>query len=466
MVDTDYQVRQLRSTLSKMEIALSTVEECIVWTDRKGRIKWCNEALESLLGQPRLFLLSHLLQEKLPLYSDNKIVSFSEHPVMLALAKRENGKKCYEFRILEKIFILEVSWSFVQIDNNQSHHQDEAESSVLILRDVTQKLQAERQLQNSKKILEEQVEHRTKELQMANTRLQQESSQLQKLLNELKEAQAHLIQAEKMSGLGQLVAGIAHEINNPVNFIHGNLSYLSNYSNNILTLIRLYEKYYPNPAIEIHETAQKMELGFVQHDLPKIINSMKMGTGRISEIVRSLRNFSRMDEAELKSVDIHEGIESTILILQHRLTQPGSVPIQIVREYGKLPLVPCHAGQINQVLMNIIANAIDAIEEVSGQPDNHYCHEPPTIAIKTSSLINDWIEITISDNGTGIPDTVKSHIFNPFFTTKPVGKGTGMGMAISYKIITENHAGQLECRSAAGSGTEFMIRIPVYRGKA
>jgi two-component system, NtrC family, sensor kinase len=459
-VEHDDQLRQLRSTLSKMEIALSTVEECIVWTDYQGRIKWCNGALERLFGQSRLFLLSASLQEKLPLSIDGTVIPYESHPVTLALAQHQTGKQSYEFQAGDDRRILEISWSFVAIDGTGDTTGDAAGSSVLVLRDVTQQRQAEQQLQASKKILEVQVAERTQELQRANAQLQAESTQLQQLLTELQSAQTQLIQAEKMSGLGQLVAGIAHEINNPINFIHGNLTYLRDYTNNLLDLVNLYQKHYPTPAAAIAQTIEAIDLAFVQEDLQKLLGSMEMGTQRIGEIVLSLRNFSRLDEADIKPTNLHEGIESTVLILQHRLVQPGAKSIQLVREYGEIPLVSCHAGQINQVFMNIIANAIDAIEEAHAKSPNPAA-DAPTITIRTSRSGDHWVEVVIADNGTGIPETIKQHIFNPFFTTKPVGKGTGMGMAISYKIITENHAGTLECRSQPGEGTEFIIRLPV-----
>jgi signal transduction histidine kinase len=461
MADASDQIKQLRSTLSKMEIALSTVEECIVWTDYQGKIKWCNGALERLLNQSRLFLLSASLRDKLPLYLDGETVPESDHPVTLALKQRQAGKQSYEFQTSNSDRILEISWSFVAIDETVSDG-NETDSSVLVLRDVTQQRLAERQLRESKHILEEQVNQRTQELQEANARLRLESAHLQQLLAELQNTQAQLIQAEKMSGLGQLVAGIAHEINNPVNFIQGNLSHLRNYASDLLNLVNLYQKYYPEPIEEIGETIEMIDLPFLQDDLLNLLGSMTMGTQRIGEIVRSLRNFSRLDEADVKPCDLHEGLESTLLILQHRLVQPRAKSIQVIRKYGELPLVTCHVGQINQVFMNIIANAIDAIEESNAKRlDRDEPLPESAVTICTARSGTDWVEIIIADNGTGMPEKIKQHIFNPFFTTKPVGKGTGMGMAISYKIITENHAGKLECQSILGEGTAFSIQLPV-----
>ncbi|HAX78488.1 MAG TPA: hypothetical protein DCY88_22325, partial [Cyanobacteria bacterium UBA11372] len=259
--------------------------------------------------------------------------------------------------------------------------------------------------------------------------------------------------------LGQLVAGVAHEINNPVNFIHGNLTHLNQYTQDLLRLIHLYQKHYPQPHPEIQTEIDDIDLDFLVKDLPKILNSMNIGTDRIRQIVLSLRNFSRLDEAEMKPVDIHEGIDNTLLILQNRLkAKPDRSEIQAFKEYGNLPQIECYAGQLNQVFMNLLTNAIDALEEVIA---NRPFYQSPTIRIRTEILNKNWIQIKICDNGCGIPEQVKNRLFDPFFTTKPVGKGTGLGLAISYQIVVEKHGGQLNCTSAPGQGTEFAIAIPI-----
>ncbi len=464
MSNADLQINQLRATLSKMEIALSTVEECIVWTNSHGQIKWCNASFERLLGQPRLFILGTLLFEKLPLLLDRQLVDVNDHPVEIALQTKRNGKQDYEFQRSSQLLILEIAWAFVETGNNLNTDDDSA-SAVLVLRDVTQQRQSERRQQEVNELLEQQVAQRTQELGEANARLQSEAAQLQKLFDELQTTQAHLLQAEKMSSLGQLVAGIAHEINNPVNFIHGNLTHVENYAENLLRLARIYQKYYPNPASEIVSEAESIDLDFLQEDLPKLLKSMKVGTDRIRDIVLSLRNFSRMDEAEFKTINIHEGIDSTLLILQHRLkSKPERLEIEVIRDFGSLPPIECYPGQLNQVFMNILTNAIDAIEELyTKQTQYKNPYNAGCIIICTSIVDQQWVKIAITDNGLGMPEQVQQQIFNPFFTTKPIGKGTGMGMSISYQIVVERHGGKLDCFSKVGEGTEFVIQIPVKR---
>lgn len=287
----------------------------------------------------------------------------------------------------------------------------------------------------------------------------QQAEELSQTLKELKQSQTRLIQGEKMAGLGQLVAGVAHEINNPVNFIFGNLIHVKDYSEALLNLINLYHKHYPDPALEIQIEEDDIDLNFLTEDLPKTLASMNMGVDRIRGIVSSLRNFSRIDEAKMKPVDIHEGIDSTLLILQHRFKEKSEYPsIQVIKEYSDLSLVECYAAQLNQVFMNILSNGIDALQEMC---DFHNCPgKTPTIHIRTNVIL-DRVVIRISDNGPGIPEDVVARIFDPFFTTKAIGKGTGLGLSISYQIVVEKHKGQLQCISDRDRGTEFLIEIPI-----
>ena len=378
-------------------------------------------------------------------------------------------------------------------------------SNKLLREEIIERKKAELALLASHNDLKRQVEDRTAELAKANallkkdilervaaetalrkseSQLREQANRLEQTLQELQKTQSQLIHTEKMSSLGQLVAGIAHEINNPINFIYGNIAYADQYIQDIVHLLQLYKSYYPEPAPQIQEVAEEIDLDFVTRDLPKLLGSMKIGADRIRDLVLSLRNFVRLDEAEMKYVNIHDGIESTLSILPNQLkAKPGRAEIQVIKNYGKLPSVECHAGQLNQVFLNILSNAIDAIEiqhkstavrqllTTSAQQSHCGCSEKqietaenfPWIRISTEVLANNWIALRIADNGTGMSEEICKRLFDPFFTTKPVGEGKGLGLSISYQIVTEKHGGKIRCISQPGKGAEFVIEIPIQQ---
>lgn len=335
-------------------------------------------------------------------------------------------------------------WWWVLTDESRELAEEELDNQNLQLQqEVRDREAAEAALQDLAKDLEQRVKQRT--------------AQLSEALTVLKKAQTQLVQTEKMSSLGQMVAGVAHEINNPVNFIHGNLEHACNYVQDVLALLVAYQLAFPKATPEILELADEIDVTFVQEDLPKLLKSMRVGTDRIREIVLSLRTFSRLDEAEVKSVDIHAGLDSTLMILSNRLKATDQRPaIQIQKHYGELSPIECYAGQMNQVFMNLLTNAIDAIDE-----DKRSDREPPQIAITTTLADPETVQIVITDNGPGISPEVQRNLFDAFFTTKDVGKGTGLGLSIAQQIVVERHGGRLTCRSELNHSTSFLIEIPM-----
>ncbi|MEB3830901.1 PAS domain S-box protein [Phormidium sp. CCY1219] len=427
--------------------------DMLIVADTDGYFKQVNPAVEKILGYSREEVLSIPFIELI--HPDDRAATEAEFRQQIEQGspaiKFENRYRCKDgsYRWL--------AWNSVPLVSEGLLYG--------VARDITENKAAEVALRNSE------------------AREREKAERLAQILLELKQTQAQLLHSEKLSSLGQMVAGIAHEINNPVNFIYGNLSHIREYIQDLLGLLELYLEEYPSPAPSIREAMEAMDFEFMMEDLPNLLESMKMGSDRIREIVFNLRNFSRMDEAEMKPTDIHKGIESTLMILQNRLkARPDSPGIQVVKEFGELPMVSCYSGQLNQVFMNILANAIDALDEYNRHRSRDEINANPSIIkIRTTVTCSRWEKreapgevsfrdedphefyavISIADNGPGIVPEIGDKLFEPFFTTKPVGKGTGLGLAISYKIIVDKHGGHLWCKSEPGKGVEFCIEIPI-----
>ncbi|BAY23104.1 two-component sensor histidine kinase [Calothrix sp. NIES-2100] len=412
----------LYSSQTELLALFNAIEDVILVLNTEGRYLKIAPSSAPSLYKPPAEMVGKTMHEVLP----SAFADYFLDCVLQAIATKKTVKAEYSLPIGEREVWFEASIAVMGED-----------TVVVVARDMSDRKQME-------------------------TQLRKQAEDLENTLQELKRTQIQMLQSEKMSSLGQLVAGVAHEINNPVNFIHGNITHVEQYTEDLLYLISFYQQQNLNES-QIQNLLHELDLEFIQTDLPKTLKSMKMGTQRIREIVLSLRNFSRMDEADFKEVDIHEGIESTLLILQHRLKEKAKSPsIEISRIYSKLPLIECYAGQLNQVFMNIFTNAIDAIEEKNKTLSLAEIQaNPHQIIIRTAVIDNDWIEIAIADNGIGMTDEVQKQMFNPFFTTKAIGSGTGMGMSISYQLITEKHGGKLNCVSTPNRGTEILIQIPI-----
>ncbi len=297
-------------------------------------------------------------------------------------------------------------------------------------------------------------------LKASEASYKQQAESLQQAFAQLQLTQGQLIQQEKMSSLGQLIAGVAHEINNPVSFVCGNLNHAIAYTQDLLHLVSLYQTHYPQPVAEIQDVAAEIDIEFLAQDLPQVLGSMEVGANRIRQLVASLRHFSRGDHQNPEPVNLHEGLDSTLMILHNRLKARGNHPeIKIDKHYGTIPEILGYGGQLNQVFMNLLSNAIDAIEETLALPNPPT--EAPAINITTTQLNSETVEIRISDNGMGMTPEVYSRLFETFFTTKPVGKGTGLGLSISRQIIVAKHRGELRCESTFGKGTTFIIQLPI-----
>lgn len=426
--------------------------------DRGGRLIWMNQAF-----------VSHARQSQEALIGKNFLLGLDEkagtspqnHYIQEQLRKGESFQ--FEFNC-QSSDDTQPLWLLVDAQPVQQSDAIVSQYSLLVT-DITIRKQTELDLQEAKQLLEQTNEELEARVQQRTFAVIHAKERAEQTLQQLQKTQTKLIQSEKMSSLGQLVAGIAHEINNPVNFIFGNICYAEEYAGDLLRLLELYQKCYPYLAPEVAEALEEIDVDFLASDFPRLLKSMKVGAERIREIVRSLRNFSRLDEAEIKMADIHDGLDSTLMILHHRLeTKSASSTIRVIQDYASLPMIECYPGQLNQVFMNILSNAIDALRERDQErtPED-YLENPSQITIQTRRLEGDWIAISIKDNGAGIPEVLKTKLFDPFFTTKPVGKGTGLGLSISHQIVTEKHHGRLYCYSKLGEGSEFIIELPIQQ---
>lgn len=417
-------IEKLTESERRYRELVESLREIVFECDRQSHLTFINKAWTETLG--------YSVQDSIGQRLDTFIYSDTDAEKWRSVLQQQEDC-CLELRFSHQqgeILWLELSIRF----SHESHL-----SGSLI--NITERKQAEMLLRQTNEELEIRVEQRTSELIQAN-------HELTNTLQKLQQTQGWLIQQEKMSSLGQLVAGVAHEINNPVNFIHGNIVYVQSYIQDLLGLVQKYQQHYPNPVSDIQAEIEVVDLNFLYEDLPKILSSMQMGGDRIRKIVSSLRNFSRLDEAGMKAVDLHEGIENTLVILNHRIKQD----VEIIRQYEKLPLVECYPAQLNQVFMNILVNALDAMQS--------HDVEASQIVIRTEVISDHRISVAIRDNGPGIPPDIKNRIFDPFFTTKPVGLGTGLGLGICYQIV-EKHQGKIQVSSSIGQGTEFVITLPI-----
>ncbi|KPQ38992.1 MAG: MASE1 domain protein [Phormidium sp. OSCR] len=436
--------RELHKSQNRLSQLLEAMPVGVCVHDRHGRMLYRNQTAQRLLGDVESDLEQFAQHYRLYQADTSDLYPLEQLPGQLALSGQSVRRDDLELRQLGKTIPLDMA-STPLLDESGA-----VEEVIVAFQDIGDRKEAQKLLADYNQTLENQVVQRTTELQ--------------KTLSQLQRTQAQLVHTEKMSSLGQLVAGVAHEINNPISFIFGNIRYTREYIDDLLQLINAYQQIYPDPDSSIQTLAEEIDLPYLVEDLQRILESMNSGAERIRNIVLSLRNFARLDESKTKVVNLHDGIESTLMVLQSRLKSQRNRPeIKIIKNYGNIPKLDCYASELNQVFLNILNNAIDAFNNHGDSSINSRLNQEPTISIETKTKEKNTIMIKIKDNGTGMSQSVAHRIFDPFFSTKPVGSGTGLGLSMSYQIIVEKHQGQLYCQSELGQGTTFTIELPLSR---